>query len=340
MRTPTLLFALLLTITCLNRTAAQKRSALFEDETPLEIAFSAPLGQLKHEEEDSVYFNSILSFRTGNGSVDSVHIGVRARGNFRRKRCGLPPLRIKISKEDRKEGLFAGVKSLKLVLPCQDTRAGIDLVLKEYLCYQLYETTTPYVLHTRLVNITLHDTSGKNKLMKLQGFIIEDDDDAARRLKAKVMHADQVNPFMLQDTCALRFDLFQFMIGNTDYSTVYFHNTKVLRTKAGVLLPVAYDFDMSGFVSAPYASVDPSLGITGVRDRVYRGFCRGDAVSEFVRREYIALEPTVYAIIDKHHSLFSDKDLSGMKRYMKEFFTVMRSDGIYRSRIAQACRKN
>ncbi|HTF18820.1 MAG TPA: hypothetical protein VK658_12150 [Chryseolinea sp.] len=333
--------AIALTLIFSRVSNAQQPSLLFQDETPLEISFAAPLSELKHEDEDSVYFASVLLYKKPDGSLDSVRIGLRARGNYRRKHCALPPLRIKVNKEDRKkEGLFSGVKSLKLVLPCQNTRNSNDLILKEYLCYQLYKPTTPYVLNTRLVNITLTETTGKHEVLKLAGFLIEDDDDAARRLNAKVVNSEKVNPFMLQDTCAIRFDVFQFMIGNTDYSTVYFHNAKVLRTKSNVLLPIAYDFDMSGFVSAPYASVDPTLGIESVRERVYRGFCRGNAVAESVRREYVDLEPTILGVIDKHQALFSEKESTGMKRYLKEFFTIMRSDGIYKQRIGQACRTN
>src|SRR5262249_20868567 len=127
-------------------------------------------------------------------------------------------------------------------------------------------------------------------------------------------------------------------IGNTDYSTAYFHNTKVLRTKSNAFLPVAYDFDMSGLVSAPYATVDPALGIESVRQRVYRGFCRGEAISQCVRQEYLALEPTIYGVLDKHRSMFSEKEMVVMKRYMKDFFTMIRNDNIYKQRIVNACR--
>ena len=318
---------------------SQETTLLFQDEKPLDISFTAPLTKLKHEDEDSVYFASVLSYKRSDGTADSIRIGLRARGNFRRKHCTLPPLRIKIYKEGRRD-LFAGVKSLKLVVPCQNTSAANDLVLREYLCYQLYEPITPYVLHTRLVNVTLTETSGKREVLKFVGFLIEDDDDAARRTQSKVVNNNKVNPFMLQDTCAVRFDLFQYMIGNTDFSTAYLHNTKVFRTKSNVLIPVAYDFDMSGIVAAPYATVNPDLGIDNVRQRAYRGFCRGAGVSENVRRQYVALEPTILNIVDKHQTYFTEKEISGMKRYLKDFFTIMKSDNLYKLRIAQACRTN
>ncbi|MEJ1238776.1 hypothetical protein WBG78_11635 [Chryseolinea sp. T2] len=316
---------------------AQQPALLFQDKSPLEISFTAPLSKLKHEDEDSIYFATTLAFRKSDGSVDSIKIGLRARGNFRRKNCSLPPLRIKIHKEDRRD-VFTGVKSLKLVVPCQNNKGAGNLLMREYLCYQLYEPVTPYVFKTRLVNVTLIETSGRREVMKFVGFLIEDDDDAARRLQSKVVNTSKVNPFMLQDTCAVRFDLFQFMIGNTDFSTAYFHNTKVLRTKSNVLLPVAYDFDMSGIVSAPYATVDPALGIQSVRERVYRGFCRGEGVSENVRREYLALEPRIMGIVDEHHALFSEKEISGMKRYLKDFFNLIRSDNLYNQYIVRGCR--
>src|SRR5689334_12732904 len=117
---------------------AQQPALLFQDKIPLEISFAAPLSQLKHEDEDSVYFPSTLAFKKSDGSIDSIKIGLRARGNFRRKHCSLPPLRIKIHKEQRKD-VFTGVKSLKLVVPCQNSKGAVDLLMREYLCYQLYE---------------------------------------------------------------------------------------------------------------------------------------------------------------------------------------------------------
>jgi hypothetical protein len=40
------------------------------------------------------------------------------------------------------------------------------------------------------------------------------------------------------------------------------------------VFPIPYDFDYSGLVDATYALPPPGMGITTVRDRVYRGPCR------------------------------------------------------------------
>ena len=54
--------------------------------------------------------------------------------------------------------------------------------------------------------------------------------------------------------------MFQYMIANTDWSTTFLHNAKLIQLNdTKKYIPLAYDFDMAGFVDAPYAVADPSL---------------------------------------------------------------------------------
>ena len=66
------------------------------------------------------------------------------------------------------------------------------------------------------------------------------------------------------------------MVGNTYWSMVQFHNAEVVQNSQGVYVPIPYDFDWTGFVSARYARPDERLGTRKVRQRVYRGFCRSN----------------------------------------------------------------
>src|SRR5690606_37701793 len=81
-------------------------------------------------------------------------------------------------------------------------------------------------------------------------------------------------PSELDALSSTRVELFQYMIGNTDFSIVNFHNSEVVRLPDGSYHPVPYDFDFSGLVDSPYASPAALLGTRSVRERVYRGFCR------------------------------------------------------------------
>ena len=325
-------------VICL-RAQDSDRTPLFQEEQSLSVRLTVSLKDIKKNTNDSTYFPAVLYYKDIQNRWDSIPIDIRARGNFRRKHCTFPPLRIKIKKGDAKETLFAGTKSLKLVLPCHVPKNNNDLILKEYICYQLYEPITPYVFSTRLVDITLNDETGKQvKTQELKGFFIEDDDAAAKRFHAKVINKEKLHPLLLQDTSSIRLDLFQYMIANTDFSTTFLHNVDIIQTKAGLYIPIAYDFDMSGFVNAPYATFDETLGIHSVRDRVYKGFCRNENVAESVRQEYIRMEPKIMDVINTYESFFDPKEIDGMKKYMNEFFTIIKNDGSYREKIIQQCR--
>jgi hypothetical protein len=312
---------------------------LFEQRSPLSIKLALSLSEVKKKTNDSTYIPAMLSFRKDGGAWDSIPIAVRTRGNFRKKECSYPPLRIKIKKKDAANTLFEGTKSLKLVLPCYVAKSGQDLINKEYLCYQFYEPITPYYFRTRLLDITLIEKGKRQKTSQVNGFFIEDDDPLAERHHAQVVDGSKLNPMQLEDTIALRFDLFQYMIANTDFSTTFFHNIKVIRTDKGHYIPVPYDFDMSGIVNPPYATIDPKLEIKSVRERVYKGYCRDEKVAEYVRREFIGRENDMYQIIDLHDKFLNPKETESLKKYVGEFFAILKNDRDYQDLIVSKCRR-
>ena len=62
--------------------------------------------------------------------------------------------------------------------------------------------------------------------------------------------------------------LFEYMIGNTDWSTYALHNMELVRKEDGDHLPIPYDFDFSGLVNTIYANPDPKLGIASVTSAI------------------------------------------------------------------------
>jgi hypothetical protein len=309
---------------------------LFQQEEGLPLQLITSLRDLKRSNNDTVYFPAMLRYEW-NGIWDSVSVGVRARGNFRRKNCAFPPIRIRISKEEARGTLFAGARHLKLVLPCQAARNYQTLVAKELLAYKLYEAITPYAFKTRLLTLTLTDHD-KEKSHTMTGFFIEDDDDLADRLGATVVEQERIVPRVLEDTASLRFDLFQYMIGNTDFATTFLHNAKLVKTAEGALIPIGYDFDMAGLVNAPYATFDESLGIKSVTERLYKGYCRTEAVAQHVRRQFVDTDSLVSSIIEVNATLFEDRELAGIKKYMAGFFEVIQKDDYYKRNVTDKCR--
>ena len=68
--------------------------------------------------------------------------------------------------------------------------------------------------------------------------------------------------------------LVQYLIANTDYGFIAPHNIAIVQAPSRKLVPVAYDFDMSGLVDTSYAGVNKKLGLASPRERLYRGPCR------------------------------------------------------------------
>jgi len=330
-----MLLALVLSLPAL----AQKSdlTTLFSSEQPLDIKLKFSVKEVKKITVDTIYTASVLSFKTGD-KWDSIPVEIRARGNFRRANCYFPPLRIKIKKDVAKGTVFEGNRSLKLVLPCKSAKDN-NLVMREYVCYKMYEPVTKYIFHTRRVNIDFTDVSTKKMShVPVAGFFIEDDDLIAKRFNAKVIET-QLSPMRLQDTASVRHDFFQFLIANTDFSTAFMHNAKVIQvTDSKVYLPLTYDFDMSGVVNAPYAQVNETLGIASVTERLYRGFCRTPQIMETVRQEYLANEGKIMGEIKRHESLFEPKELAGMTAFVKDFFDILRSPEKFKANVTDKCR--
>ena len=332
------ILSILLLLVILPTTRAQKKelTRLFRTETPLEIKLRFSVKDVKKITNDTIYTASVLHYKDGD-KWDSVKVDIRARGNFRRANCYFPPLRVKIKKEDGKGTVFEGNRSLKLVLPCKSSKdADNDLIMKEFVCYQMFEPITEYYFNTRLTAIDFTDLSNKKvSHVALKGFFIEDDDVVAKRHGGKIKET-KVLPQLLDTANALRHDLFQYMIANTDVSTLFMHNAKIMDIENGKThkyIPLTYDFDMAGFVNAPYAEANEMLGISSVRERLYRGFCRDQATTQRIRKEIISKEQAIMGALKAYESSFQPKDYAGMVKYMEEFFVTMKDDGKFATSI-------
>ena len=164
---------------------------------------------------------------------------------------------MKIKKSSSKETLFEGNKKLKLVLPCKLESDLNDNIIKEYLAYKIYEVVSPYHFKTRELDIEFEEPKGKKtKVYQLKGFLIEDDKKVAKRFDGKVFER-YTHPLAMDATTSVQNTFFQYMIGNTDFSVAYQHNGKLLFVNKKIM-PLPYDFDMSGSVSYTHLTLPTS----------------------------------------------------------------------------------
>ena len=313
---------------------------LTNDPIPVKLRYSNKV--LRKETNDSTYIDSEIEYMTSDDSWKTLEVKIRARGNYRRENCYFPPVKMKIKKSVSAGTLFEGNKKLKLVLPCVLQNDYNDKVLKEYMAYKLYELVSPYHFNTRLLDIDFTDEKGqKVKTYTVKGFFIEDIDGVKDRCNGKQVKRS-IHPLEQDDICSVRNDFFQFMIGNTDYSSAYRHNEKLLFVDSNIM-PVPYDFDMSGLVDASYAVVSQVQGevlsITDVTHRLYRGFKRDESTYQSVRKEFLNNKIKMLTIVNDLESSFEDpKEFATARKFINDFFEVIANDGSYKKQILNVAR--
>ena len=318
-------------------------ATLFGSDEPFSIWLSYSETDLAEKSNDSTYIPAELSY-VGTGDLrQTLPAEVRVRGGFRRTYCHYTPLKLKIGKQQAEGTPFEGNRKMKLVLPCLKSKKADDNLLKELMAYKIYETLSSYHFKTRLLEIELVETgNGKITTHRLLGFAIQDDESFAQENDAKEI--ERFINFDAQDE-ELRVTnaLFQFMIGNTDFSTVYLHNEKLFYVDEKIV-PVPYDFDMSGLVDASYAVVsevqNEVLPITHVTNRLYRGFTADEKTLQAVRQEFLKKKEEVFQKIDGLEPHFKDsREFDKARKYIEGFYEVLEDDKKFRRRIAEKGRE-
>jgi hypothetical protein len=130
--------------------------------------------------------------------------------------------------------------------------------------------------------------------------------------------------------------IFQYMVGNPDWSDVAGHNVELL-DRGGVAIVVPYDFDFTGLVDAPYAIPPERFGLASVRDRVYRGWCTSAFRTAAALERFRASEPAVMALWRGAEDL-SDDTRSRVSSYLKSFYDAIETDERAERRFLRDCR--
>jgi hypothetical protein len=129
-----------------------------------------------------------------------------------------------------------------------------------------------------MIQITYQDSKGKIKSYTQPGFIIEDMGAMAKRNKCKEVKNGLFETEKTDRRQVTLVAIFEYMIGNLDWSTWKYHNIKLMRPiidSTAQPYPVAFDFDYSGLVNAPYAVPPEQIpDVTSVTQRNYRGYPR------------------------------------------------------------------
>lgn len=323
---------------------------LFLSHEPLELRIEANFKALTEDDrrQESDERPAKISWNTPDGEAGSQDVQIRTRGNFRlgKRNCSFPPLRLNLKKKATKGTIFEGQDKLKLVSVCK-TRQDYweQYVLLEYLAYRALNVLTDLSFRVRLARITYIDTSGDEDPFTKFGFVIEDDSDLGHRAGGQKYdwQGGQLDPRRLDPDYAVLVELFQYMIGNTDWSGAEMHNMELVLLPNGTPFTVPFDFDFSGLVNARYASPDPTLDIRRVRQRLFRGFCpdqvgRDLEVYESVYQLFRDRKDQIYEVVRSLEGL-EDGRREDTLEYFDDFYETLDDPGKIESRLMSNCRR-
>jgi hypothetical protein len=328
--------------------SAKDPKPLFQTGEMLKIRIEAPFKDLTRKATRSTDPYPATLILEGDASEQHT-IALSARGNSRRNKdlCTFPPLRVEFSEKPEDMSLFDGQKRLKLVTHCRLSRSYQQYYLLEYTAYKLFNVMTPNSLQVRMAEIDYVE-AGSGKLITTRiGFFIEDTDDAAKRIGMKEIDLPDITKSQLDVLAAARYGLFQYMIGNLDWSMHNgpegkdcCHNTKLIgaaKDAVSDLIPVPYDFDYSGLVNAPYAVAPAELRIRSVRTRRYRGFCIHNPEARAEARRINENRQAFYDIVDAVPAL-SDGSKRSTQKYLDKFFADIEDDEKMEKKLLSNCR--
>ena len=301
---------------------------LFTSETPLAVTFTTNFRQIRHDKDQTPPWRSAtLTYAGSDGKPVTVPIGVKTHGIWRLAHCDFPPLRFKVNNKEAKGTLFYDLQKPKVVNVCHDRTNFEQLVLQEMQLYRIYQLLTPASHRVRTLRITYTDSASAKEEAIRYAFLFEDPDELADRLNGQMAKTKGAGADDLDAAQAAIVYLFQFLIANTDFSFNGLHNGELIqKTDGTALLPVAYDFDFSGAVNAPYATVDPRLAVKRVRDRLYRGYCLHNPEIPKAIELFMQKKDAIYALYrDDVGKLIDPRIVRETLEYFDEFYDMIKS---------------
>lgn len=301
-----------------------KKNLFFKEEAILDVTVEAYWSKLIRQKSrigqitPGRFITQLADSTNVNEPVDLV-----VRGHFRRDYCFVPPLKLVFKKTATSR--MHPLKSIKLVSTCKMNRGYQQYLLKEYLIYKMYNLLTDKSFRVRLLNIQYKDSSEKKNGFTGNAFLLEDVSDMSKRNKCEEWTRGKLLSSATDRQQMTLVALFEYMIGNTDWSVPANHNMKLIQSKddpSSRPFCVPYDFDYSGIINTEYAIPDPLLNTETVTQRVYRGHVRTVEEIDEALAVFKQQQKNIYALIN-NFELLTTASKRNMIRYLDDFFELI-----------------
>jgi hypothetical protein len=297
---------------------------IFDEEGPMHLTLTLDIKKYQREKMKGEYMPAHFLYQFNDTLQLEKNVRIKARGKFRRNHCNLAPFWLNIRKADVMNQHLQETKRIKIVTHCNGSKAYEEYLLKEYLAYKIFNIISPVSFRVRLVRMKYVDTGRKNKITEAWAFMIEPEEMVAERHGGVVIKKDALATSLMRQEEMDLVALFEYMIGNADYSVAGRHNMKILGLPGfGThgYTPVPYDFDYTGLVNAYYAVPGENLGIESVTERYYLGPCRSNEQMMIAIDHINQYRDEIYALVADF--LYMDSRYKGeAMAYLESYFDL------------------
>ena len=316
---------------------------LFQDSAPLPVTISGPLTTLVRDRAKDNYLRAQFRFTDVDGAQKTLDLRMRTRGNFRHRECDYPPILLNFKKSQTRDTLLDGQNKLKLVIHCRKSERYEQTVLREYLAYRMLSALTDLSFRVRLLRVSYVNDERDGKGQQRYAFLIEHKRRFAERVGLTSLDIEKAFVTDLRPDLLNLTSIFHYMIGNTDFSPIAgppgstcCHNYVLFGNGDGQIVPVAYDFDQSGFVGAPYARPNENFPIRSVRQRLYRGRCVNNRYLPDSLAKFRDAKDELYTLVREQEGL-EDGARKALVRYMDDFYEIINNPREVERRLLDRC---
>ncbi len=312
----------------------------FNGDALLKITIESDFNYLIKKKFEGEYQPARLTYFINDTVAVRRDITIKARGNMRRRTCYFPPIMLNFPKKEAVMKQMQEFDKMKMVIDCKKGETYDQYLLGEYYAYKLYNLITDYSFRVRLIELTMIDTNDKMKSMTAHAYIIENIEQVAKRLNAVPIETKNIRDVLTDRPTLANGYLFQYLIGNTDWSIPALHNYNIIKSSDPAIqspYAIPYDFDYSGIINTTYAVPDERLGIATVRERVYRGVCIDQKYLLDAAQNFKNAREKMYSLYE--NSLLITSVRKSTKEYLDEFFRILINDNSFKANILEQCRE-
>ena len=312
---------------------------LFMSEEVLRITIESDFKNLIKKKFDGEYQPATLTYFVSDTLSLQREITIKPRGNMRRRTCYFPPIMLNFPKKEAVIKHIQDFDKMKMVVDCKKGELYDQYLLGEYYIYKLYNMITDYSFRVRLVELTMKDSNDNMKSMTSYAYVIESIDQLVKRLNAIEIETKNIRDPLTDLPTLANLYLFQYLIGNTDWSIPGLHNYKIIKPNDPTIqtpFAIPYDFDYAGIINTNYAVPDEQLGIESVRERVYRGVCIDPKYVIEAAKNFQKAREKIYDMYQ--NGLLVTYSKRNTIVYLDEFFMILDSEASFKRNILDQCR--